>query len=305
LKPTSVQTRGLLIALVGITAWAFTGIFIAYLFEHYPLTPFTLTFWRALLMAAAVLVGLGVWQPATLRIGRRDLPFFLAYGFIGLAVFNTLWTFSVQFNGAAVATVLAYSSPAFTVILARVFLREALTWPKVIAVILSLAGCVLVVKAQAPATWQVNSPGIVVGLASGLAFAFYNLMGRWSAGRFSSAWTVTGYGFLFCAAAMAALMALTQTPAAIFSLGARWDGWLILIALALGPSLLGFGLYTLSLRDLEASTASLIATLEPVITALVAIPLLGEWMDGGQWLGAGLIVLAAVLITARPRSATR
>jgi hypothetical protein len=78
LKPTSVQTRGLLIALVGIIAWAFTAIFIAYLFERYPLTPFTLTFWRALLMAAAVLVGLGVWQPATLCIGRRDLPFFLA-----------------------------------------------------------------------------------------------------------------------------------------------------------------------------------------------------------------------------------
>ncbi len=305
MKPTWLQTRGLLVALTGITAWAFTAIFIAYLFEHYPLTPFTLTFWRALLMAAVVLVGLGVWQPAALRLTRRDLPFFLAYGFIGLAAFNTLWTFSVQFNGAAVATVLAYSSPAFTMILARVFLREALTWPKVIAVILSLAGCVLVVKAQAPATWRVNTGGIVVGLASGLAFAFYNLMGRWSAGRFSSAWTVTGYGFLFCAAAMAALMALTQTPAAMFSLGARWDGWLILIALALGPSLLGFGLYTLSLRDLEASTASLIATLEPVITALVAIPLLGEWMDGGQWLGAGLIVLAAVLITARPRSAIR
>lgn len=301
MKTSSLQTRGLLIALIGVTAWAFTAIFIAYLFQHYTLTPFTLTFWRALMMACAVLVGLGIWQPAAIRIARRDVPFFLVYGFIGLSVFNTVWTFSVQFNGAAVATVLAYSSPAFTVILARAFLREALTWPKLAAVVLSLAGCVLVVKAQSPETWQVNALGIVVGLASGLAFAFYSLMGRWSAGRFTSAWTVTGYGFLFCAAAMA----FTQTPATLFSLGGQWDGWLILIVLALGPSLLGFGLYTLSLRYLEASTASLIATLEPVITALVAIPLLGERMDGGQWLGAGLILLAAALITARPRSTRR
>jgi drug/metabolite transporter (DMT)-like permease len=291
----SSQTRGLLIALVGVSAWAFTAIFIAYLFDHYPLTPFTLTFWRALMMAAAVLIGLRIWQPAAIRITRNDLPFFLAYGFIGLAVFNTLWTFSVRFNGAAIATVLAYSSPAFTVLLARLFLREALTWPKLIAVMLSLAGCVLVVQAHAPETWRTNLAGIAVGLTSGLAFAFYNLMGRWSAGRFNSAWTVTGYGFLFCAAAMV----FTQTPATLFSLGVQWEGWLVLSALALGPSLAGFGLYTLSMRYLEASTASLIATLEPVITALAAIPLLGEWMDQWQWLGAGLIVLAAVLAQAQ------
>jgi drug/metabolite transporter (DMT)-like permease len=288
----SPQTRGTFIALIGVTAWAFTGIFISYLLENYAITPPTLTFWRALFMAAAVLLTLAFTQPAAVRLRRSDWPFFLAYGFFGLAIFNTLWTFSVQFNGASVATVLAYSSPAFTVILAAFILKETLTWRKGVAVILSLVGCALVVNAYLPETWQVNPLGILVGLASGLAFAVYNLLGRWSAGRFASAWTVTGYGFLFAAAAML----LTQTPATAFSLGTAWDGWLILLVLALGPSLAGFGLYTLSLRYLPASVASLIATLEPVITALAAIPLLGEKMDGVQWFGALLILSAAVLV---------
>lgn len=280
----------MLIALTGVLAWASTAIFIRLLLTGYPLAPLTLAFWRDLFIGLAVLGLLRVFRPAALIIGRRDLPFFLLYG-LGLALFNGLWTFSVAFNGAAVATVLAYSSPAFTVLLARLILRERLTALKLLAVVLSLAGCVLVADAYRAEAWQVNPFGIVVGLGSGLTFAVYSLAGRWSAGRFASAWTVTGYGFLFAAG----VLALTQTPAGAFSLGGQWDGWGLLLFLALVPSLLGFGLYTLSLRHLPASTASLIAALEPVLTALIAIPVLGEYLNRLQWLGAGLIVLAALL----------
>lgn len=284
------HSRGVLIALAGVMAWAFTAIFISLLLNGYPIAPLTLAFWRDLFIGSAVLGLLRIFQPAALAITRRDLPFFLLYG-LGLVLFNGLWTFSVAFNGAAVATVLAYSSPAFTVLLARVFLGERLTALKLLAVTLSLTGCVLVANAYRVEAWQVNPLGILIGLGSGLAFAVYSLAGRWSAGRFASAWTVTGYGFLFAAGALA----LTQTPISALSLGGRWDGWGLLLFLALVPSLLGFGLYTLSLRDLPASSASLIATLEPVLTALIAIPLLNEYLQAPQWLGAGLIVLAALL----------
>jgi drug/metabolite transporter (DMT)-like permease len=284
------HSRGVLIALAAVTAWAFTAILISLLLNGYPIAPLTLAFWRDLFIGLTVLGLLRVFQPAALTIARRDLPFLLLYG-LGLALFNGLWTFSVAFNGAAVATVLAYSSPAFTVLLARLILRERLTALKLLAVALSLAGCVLVANAYRVEAWQVNPLGIVIGLGSGLAFAAYSLAGRWSAGRFASAWTVTGYGFLFAAVALA----VTQTPASAFSLGSRWGGWGLLLFLALAPSLLGFGLYTLSLRYLPASNASLIATLEPVLTALIAMPALGEYLNEFQWLGAGLIVLAAFL----------
>jgi drug/metabolite transporter (DMT)-like permease len=286
----STHSRGVLIALAGVLAWASTAILISRLLTGYPIAPLTLAFWRDLFIGLAVLGLLRVLQPAALTLARRDLPFFVLYG-LGLALFNGLWTFSVALNGAAVATVLAYSAPAFTVLLARLFLREALTALKLLAVVLSLAGCVLVANAYRAEAWQVNPLGILLGLGSGLAFAAYSLAGRWSAGRFASAWTVTGYGFLFAAGALA----LTQTPASALSLGARWDGWGLLLFLALVPSLLGFGLYTLSLRFLPASSASLIAALEPVLTALIAIPALGEYLSVLQWLGAGLIVMAALL----------
>jgi DME family drug/metabolite transporter len=290
------RLKGLLIALIATTFWATTGVIMSYLLKHYPLQPLTLAFWRDLFVGLALLIGLRVWQPRALRLTRRDVLFFLIYGFVGLAVFNGLWSLSVKFNGAAVATVLAYSSPAFIVLLARTILKEPFTAPKLVAVALSLAGCVLVVRAYQPEMWQVNPLGIVAGLGTGLAFAVYSLLGKWSAPRFPNPWTVTAYGFIF--AAMGLL--LTQRPQTILSLGAAWDGWLILLGLALIPTILGFGLYTVSLRYLPATVAGLVASLEPVLTALMAIVFLHEMLDGKQWLGAGLILTAVLLAQSGP-----
>jgi drug/metabolite transporter (DMT)-like permease len=284
------RLKGIFIALAGTTVWATTGIFISYLLKHYTLQPLTLAFWRDLMIATALFIILRFAQPQALRISRQDVPFFIGYGFFGLAIFNSLWTLSVKYNGAAVATVLAYSSPAFTVLLARLALKESLTARKLAAVTLSLVGCVLVAKAYSLEVWRVNFVGILVGLGTGMAFGIYTVAGRWSSKRFANAWTVTAYGFLFAACGLA----LTQRSDTLFTMR-EGSGWLILVILAIGPSLAGFGLYTLSMRYLQASMASLIGSLEPALTAIMAIFILGETLVAWQWLGSGLI-LAAILL---------
>ncbi|MBK8028856.1 MAG: DMT family transporter [Chloroflexi bacterium] len=65
--------------------------------------------------------------------------------------------------------------------------------------------------------------------------------------------------------------------------------------LAFGPTLLGFGLYNTSMNYLPASTASLIATLEPALTTLEAYLFLSERMTSVQIVGS-LVILAAVVL---------
>ena len=70
-----------------------------------------------------------------------------------------MWTFSVQFNGAAVATVLAYSSPAITAILSHLFFKEEINQVKLISIVLSLSGTALVSGAADPSAWKFNPLG--------------------------------------------------------------------------------------------------------------------------------------------------
>jgi drug/metabolite transporter (DMT)-like permease len=295
--------RGYAIALTSAFILSTTAIFIRYLTQTYRLPALVLAFWREVFVAAAMLFLLGLVRPVLIRVKKRHLLFLAGYGVV-LALFNSLWTLSVSLNGAAVSTVLAYSSTGFTVLLGWWLLKERLDWAKIVAVIASLAGCVLVSGAYLPAAWQAHVIGIVTGIFSGLFYAIYSLMGRSASQRGINPWTTLLYTFGFAAVLMFgfnmlganALPGAIRQPADFNWLGSSWAGWGILLLLAVGPTLAGYGLYNVSLTYLPSSVANLIVSSEPVFTVVVAYFLLGERMDWAQVSGSLLILGGVVFL---------
>ena len=293
-SPTRLLNKGYAIALIGVAFWSSTAIFISYLLSHYTLAPLTLAFWRDLFVSTSLGLALLFARRDLLRVDRRHLPFLIGYG-LSLAIFNTLWTYSVVLNGAAASTVLAYSSPAFTAIIARKLFGESLRRGRIAAIAVSIFGCGLVSGAFEPAAWSVNTAGILVGLGSGLLFAVYSIMGKFAARRQINSWSATWVSF----GVAAALLLLTQTGSTLFTLEGAIDGWIILIVLAVVPSLAGYGLYAVSLGYLPASTANLIAALEPALTAILAFVVLGESLSAIQLVGSALILGSVVSLRGR------
>jgi drug/metabolite transporter (DMT)-like permease len=295
-------TRGYVTATISAAFLSTTAIFIRYLTQHYQLPPLVLAWWRDVFVVLTLLPALGLIRPTLLRLEREHLLYLVGYGLI-LAIFNVLWTLSVALNGAAVATVLVYCSAAFTALLGWWLLKERLGWAKLVAVILSLAGCVLVSGAWQPVVWRADVVGIVTGLFSGLGYAAYSLMGRAASKRGLNPWMALLYTFAFAALFLLIANALPDSllpgtasrPADFFWLGDAVDGWTILFLLAAVPTVAGFGLYNVSLGYLPSSVVNLIATLEPAFTGVVAYLLLGERLTGMQVAGS-LVLLSGVLL---------
>ncbi len=277
--------RGYAIAITGVTLWSTTGIFISYLLKNFTLAPMTLAFWRNIIVIIALGLGLFVFKRSLLRVEKRDRWFLILYG-LSLTLMNALWTFSVAYNGAAVSTVLVYASPGITAVAGKFFFNERLTRLRIAAVIASLIGSALVARAVDPAQWNLNAIGIVIGILSAISFTLYSLMGKIVFQRQINSWAATFYAFAVAAVAFA----FTQNGDMILSLGTHYNGWLILIILAVIPTIGGFGLYTASLGYLPAGTANLIAVLEPVLTTILAVFLLNETLLPIQLLGSVLIV---------------
>jgi len=126
-------SRGYSFALLSALLLSTTAILIRYLTQNSHIDALVLAFWRDVMAAASILLVLLIIKPALLRVQRSDLFYLIGYGFI-LALFNALWTLSVAMNGAAIATVLVYSSAAFTALLGRWLLKETLDWPKIVAI---------------------------------------------------------------------------------------------------------------------------------------------------------------------------
>ena len=293
-------TRGYSIALLSAVILSTTAIFIRHLTQTYQLPALVLAFWRDGIVSLTLLLVLRLLHPALLQVGRRNLAYLFIYGFL-LSIFNSLWTLAVALIGASLSTVLVYCSAAFTALLGWLFLKERLDWAKIVAVILSLGGCVLVAGALDPAAWQAGTLGIACGVLSGLAYAVYSLMGRSASQRGLNPWTTVVYTFGFATMFLllynllfgGLLPGTAPRPADLFWLGSSLAGWGVLIALANGPTLIGFGLYNTSLSLLPSSVANLIVTLEPVFTAVIAYFLLGERMTPVQ-MGGSLMIIGAV-----------
>lgn len=293
--------RGYTIALVCAAVLSTTAIFIRYLTQTFELPELVLAFWRDSFTALTLVPVL--WKLRLLRVPRGQMRYLVCYGFV-LSVFNALWTLSVSLNGAAVSTVLVYCSTAFTALLGWWLLKEHLDWVKLLMIAITLGGCFLVSGAIDPTVWQSNLGGIVTGLLSGLAYAGYSLLGRAASERGINPWTTLFYTFAFAAGFLLLFNVLpagilpgaASKPGDFLWLGNSLPGWGALILLAAGPTVLGFGLYNVSLVYLPSSLANMVVTLEPVFTATIAYLLLGELMNSVQMLGSAIILAGVFLL---------
>lgn len=301
--PSTQLARGYALALVSAAFLSTTAPFIRHLTQTYQIPPLVLAAWRNFFVLLVLFPALALLRPTLLRVSRLHLLYLLGYGLL-LAAFNSLWTTSVALNGAAVSTVLAYCSAAFTALLGWWFLKERLDWVKIVAVVLALGGCVLVAEAFRPGVWQSNLTGIAAGILTGLAYAIYSLMGRLASQRGLNPWTTLLYTFGFATLFLLIFNLLPGhflpgtafTPAELFWLNDSLAGWGILFLLAAGPTIGGFGFYNVSLSYLPSSVVNLVATLEPAFTALIAYIFLDERLTFAQIIGSLLILSGVVFL---------
>ena len=295
--------RGYSVAVISAIILSTTAIFIRFLTENYQIPAIVLAFWRDLFVAAPLLFVLRVVRPNLLKVDHNNLVYLAIYGLV-LAIFNSLWTLSVALNGAAISTVLAYCSGGFTALLGWWFLKERLDFAKLVVVILSLGGCVLVSEALDLRVWSTNFVGILTGILSGLLYAIYSLMGRSASQRNLNPWTTLLYTFGFAAFFLLIFNLIPGDfipgkaiqPGDLFWLGKSLAGWGILFLLAAGPTLAGFGTYNVSLSYLPSSVANLILSLEPALTALLAYFLFGERLNFIQVIGSLMILIGIIFL---------
>jgi drug/metabolite transporter (DMT)-like permease len=75
-------------------------------------------------------------------------------------------------------------------------------------------------------------------------------------------------------------------------------GWVSVLAIALVSTALAIVAFFAGLKRIDPANASMISTLEPVVTVALAVMVLGETMTLHKILG-GMMIIAAVLLLAR------
>jgi DME family drug/metabolite transporter len=282
--------RGYLLVLGAAAAWSTSGLFIRWTVAGSGVSALSLAFWRDLVTFACLLAGLGLIRPRWLRVEWRDLPWLAALGAIGVGTFHVLWNLAILHIGYAIATILLYSSPAFVTVMAWLIWREPLTRFKILAIVLTLVGCVLVAGKEELAGVELTAGGLILGLVAALAYGSFSLFGRQVAPRYSP-WTVLTYGFGFGALALLPFQFGGAPPLPVPSTTWIWFAGLVLMA-TIAP----FAAYLAGLGHLPVSVASILAASEVVFGSLIGYLIFGEGLRGLQIAGAGLVIGGVLLI---------
>jgi DME family drug/metabolite transporter len=284
--------RGYLQVALAAALWGTLGLFFRVLHDEYQIPSLTLAFLRAGTAAAILLPILAFTRPEELRISRCSFPFYALYGLCGIAAFYFLYVQAVVQTTVTTAVILLYTAPAFVTLIAWRAWGEPMTARKITALAIAFAGCALVAQAYNPAALSLNAIGLGFGLGAGLTYALYTVFTKHILAQHSM-WTALTYALLFGTFFLAPL----QTPNAFAPLTQGLTPWILLLGLAIGPTLGSLAFYSAGLRGVPASNASIVAMLEPVVASGLSFVVLGERLGILQVVGAAMVIGGAVWLT--------
>lgn len=280
-------------ALAGAVAIAFSGI----LYRYADVSPSTGAFFRCA-YAVPLLLLLAWWEDR--RLGPRPWRT-RAWAWLAGAFFAAdliLWHRSIEYVGAGLATVLGNTQIVLVGLVAWLLFRERPSAPLLVAIPVAMGGVVLISGVLDDGAYGDDpTRGVIYGVLTGVAYTGFLLTLRHGS---SDLRRVAGP---LCDATLAS--ALLTIPAGLAlgdldfwpSLSAQ--GWLIVLALS--SQVLGWLLITVSLPRLPAVVTSVLLTLQPVCSVLLAAILLGEDPSPLQLLGVAAILSGLLLASAARR----
>lgn len=227
---------------------------------------------------------------------------FIGTGVVSLSFFSLCYFKTILEVGASVAVILLYTSPIFVLILSVLLFNEKINARKIIALVLTFAGCILVTgiigsgnAVTAAGSPQITLKGFLIGLCAGFGYALYSIFSRFALKKYNS-FTVTFYTFVFSGLSLIPFAMGTTGIALFVKMLPNQRFWLFAVGIALFCTVLPYIFYTLGLNGLETSKAAILVTVEPLVGTLIGFIVYNESISVAKIIGIVCIFVSVILL---------
>lgn len=285
------KTLSIILVLTAGCMWGCMGLLVRPL-NGIGLVTMDICFLRGFVTFTVMLAGLLLFDRNALKIKLRDIWCFIGTGALSVSFFNFCYFKTITLTSLSVAAVLLYTAPAFVMIMSFFLFKENMTKRKVAALIVAFVGCVLV-SGIVTGGGDLNAKGILVGLGAGFGYALYSIFSRYALQRGYNSITITFYTFLFATLCtiflvdVSSIFNIVETNPQIGVYGA-----FMILFVTLFPYLC----YTKGLSGMENGTASVIASVEPVMATVLGILIYKEEMTIVNAFGMILVLVSIVML---------
>jgi DME family drug/metabolite transporter len=254
-------------------------------------TPNIIALYSEVFSAAMFLMVIVMFDRPSLVMRRKDLLPFFVFTTITGALFSVAWYHSIEMTSVTTAVILLCSYPSIVTVASVSIHGERLTMGKAIALPLTFVGCVLAAEAYDLEAIRLNALGIALGVFTALAAAVYYLWGK----KFLKTYSSNTVALYFSVMMLPVLLIITDPRDSLLP-SLTTDTWALLFLIGLIPCTVGFFLSMVALKRIEASKASIVASLEPIMAVILAVLIVSEAVSGLQAVGVGLTIVGVVIL---------
>ncbi|MDW7651101.1 MAG: DMT family transporter [Bacillota bacterium] len=287
------KTKGFLFVILSAIGFGSMPVFarIAY---HDGANVFELLAARFFVAWLVLLIWLRWKKPAKILTAKQRRGAILM-GLCGYSLASLCFFSALHRIPAPLASIVLYTYPAVVSCLASITGTEKMDRTKLIALLVSFTGLVLVLGSSYA---SFDTLGILLSLAASLLYSFYVLIGNHTLK--DAPLTSATLWISFAAAAGIGTFGLATRQLA-FTFGV--NGWLAVAGLALFSTVVAVLAFLHGIILVGASKASIVSTLEPLVTVVLAAVFLAEMLGPVQLIGGALVLASAVLVNQAKKDA--
>ena len=269
--------------------WGSMGIFVRR-FNALGLKSMEIVFLRALVTTGVLFFFLLFFDRKMFIIRIKDLWCFLGSGIASITFFNFCYFNAMKFGSLSMAAILLYTAPAIVMLLSVVLFNEKLTLVKSVSLVVTFIGCGLVTGAFSKGQ-DVVLEGVLYRLGAGIGYALYSIFSRYAIIRKYNSLTITFYTFLITTISSMFIVDINKVRSIAFS---GFSMSLFSVSFGLMCTVAPFLLYTIGLKYIENSKASILASVEPVFASIIGTLVFKEKLSTSGMIGIVLVIAAIV-----------
>ena len=282
--------RAALFVALSAASFGFLGVPVRFLHDN-GFAPLDITAVRLFVTTIALVIVALVVDRGLFKVRKRDLLFFILFGFFKLMSDVTLFRAQLTID-LSLSTLLQMTAPYYVLVISLFLFRERITLMKILAMLVAFIGCIFVTGVITGGMHSLDFVGVASALISGLFFGLYTIGCKLGSDKGYKPVTTMMYMFLF-----ASLMTIPFAND-VKVVESFVDAHLILGVLSLGilMTLIPFFVSTWGVQKLEASKVSLISVMEVITACIVGYFLFDEEMTVLNIIGMSLVVASIVIM---------
>ncbi len=294
----SQRKRGYICAVLGGICWGGSGCFGQFLTQQKGVDPTWLTAVR-LLSAGVILLMISLISQRQNLIAvlksMRELVRVLCFGVFGMMLCQLSYMTAIAHTNAATATVIQYAGPVLVTVVVCIMNKNLPTVAETAAVLLAAGGTFLVATHGDPTNLAITPMGLFWCILAALSVVTYTLIpGDLTAKRTSV--VVSGVGMSVGGTVLFFLYRVWEIPTSLDA-----QGWMAAAGIVLLGTVVAFSLYLQAVSDIGAVRASVVASIEPVSSAVISFFWLGVSFEAVDIIGF-LLVISTVFVLAFDKS---